>query len=124
MQLTDSTQLQLTSQRISHSSLMRGGGPRFGPNAMSVVTDKALCNGDSRFLSFEIEDVQDCKDLCNACELKTRCLVNISFEDHPFIAGGTTGYDRLLRRWQRVEHEKENNFREFLEAFSGDLRKA
>lgn len=72
---------------------------------------KPLCAGDNRFISFNLSKVNEAKEICKDCGLQKGCLLQAIKENHPYIAAGTTGFDRLVRRWKRIENEEENNFR-------------
>jgi hypothetical protein len=66
-------------------------------------TRDAKCKFDKKFLSFHIDDVREAKEICRTCTVQRECMMFAEEVDATFIAAGTSRYDRLVKRWKRVE---------------------
>ena len=70
----------------------------------------AACKGyDLRmFTSFDRATIDAALAVCAGCPVKKPCLID-GF-DTPFVRGGTTRYERLMKTWRRIVDVEESNF--------------
>lgn len=70
----------------------------------------AACKGSdpSLFMSFIEEEQEEAKKICKDCPVKLPCLAE--FDDINCITSGMTYFERLVKKWKRVDNEFESNF--------------
>lgn len=74
-------------------------------------TREAKCNFDTRFLSFDLDEVEKMKSLCSSCPVKQECIKWTEEIDGHFVSAGTSRYDRKVLQWKRIDDVNESNFR-------------
>jgi len=73
-------------------------------------TKDALCKFDKKFLSFQIDEVNEAKSICKDCTVKIPCIIANQDVDGTFTSAGLSKYDRLMMQWKRVSTQDESNF--------------
>lgn len=73
-------------------------------------TKHALCKFDRKFTSYQIDDVNEAKQICSDCKVQVECILSTADNDGEFVSAGLSKYDRLLLQWKRVENESESSF--------------
>lgn len=90
--------------------------------------DLAVCAEDknsSRWLSYDIEDVQYAKEGCAKCTVRRECLATALQNDcFVGVVAGISEYEYLNIIWNEVAKEDESNWRRDNTALSELLQKA
>lgn len=68
----------------------------------------ALCKSDSRFVSYDITDISEAKEVCSRCSVRVDCIKATSDNNSYFMAAGTTRLDRLILSRREVESVDES----------------
>lgn len=88
----------------------------------------AVCSGNhhsSKWLSYDINDIEYAKDGCSKCSVRVPCLASaISNDSFVGVVAGISEYDYLELLWKRAESENESNWRTDDSALSELLQKA
>ena len=73
------------------------------------MKDASCIDEDQRlFTSFDLEKIDQAKDICNSCPVKKECII---FQgDTTYIAGGFTKYERLKLTWKRITSLEDKNW--------------
>ena len=77
---------------------------------------KALCRRDShpsRWLSSKREEIEYARQKCRICEVRPECLWSAIYEREEFtgVNAGITEIEYLMKTWEEVEFEHEDNWR-------------
>lgn len=73
---------------------------------------RALCRGNVRFTSYNIDDVKIAKSICLRCEVQVECILANAMNDGAHLSAGLSKYDRLILQWERARDEGDNVFRD------------
>lgn len=74
------------------------------------VKDAKCKNSDTKiFISYDINDIELAKSICKTCPVRVQCYHD--YDQMQAIAGGFSFFERLQDSWQRIENEKETNWK-------------